>query len=31
MPANISPNVLETDNLSDFVREFDKFTKKLIK
>lgn len=26
--TNISPNVLETDNLSDFVREFDKFTKK---
>lgn len=29
--TNISPSVLETDNLSDFVREFDKFTKKLIK
>ena len=29
--TNISPNVLETDNLSDFVKEFDKFTKKLIK
>ena len=29
--TNISPDVLETDNLSDFVREFDKFTKKLIK